>query len=76
MFGETFRSNATVPNDSIITNLPDKCAVEVTVVADKSCFQAIHVGDLPPQFARPAGPSPPPPESLSGHSSRRGGNLS
>jgi len=50
MFGETFRFNATVPNDSIITNLPDKCAVEVPVIADKSGFQAIHVGDLPPQL--------------------------
>ena len=50
MFGETFKFNATVPNDNIITNLPDRCAVEVPVIADKSGFQALHVGDLPPQL--------------------------
>ena len=51
LYGETFKFNATVPNDSIITNLPDKCAVEVPVIADRSGFSAIHVGDLPVQCA-------------------------
>ena len=50
MFGETFKFNATVPNEGIIPNLPHRCAVEVPVIADKSGFQAIHVGDLPPQL--------------------------
>jgi alpha-galactosidase len=51
LYGETFKFNATVPNDGLITNLPDKCAVEVPVIADKSGFQAIHVGALPVQCA-------------------------
>jgi len=51
LFGETFKFNATVPNDSIITNLPDECAVEVPVIADKSGFNAVHVGSLPVQCA-------------------------
>ena len=49
-FGETFKFNATVPNANVITNLPTGCAVEVPVIADKSGFQAIQVGDLPPQL--------------------------
>jgi len=40
-----------VPNDGILTNLPDRCAVEVPVVADKGGFRALHVGALPVQCA-------------------------
>jgi len=51
LFGETFKSNATVPNDGLITNLPDRCAVEVPVIADRVGFSSIHVGALPLQCA-------------------------
>ena len=51
LYGETFKFNATVPNDDIIASLPDKCAVEVPVIADRSGFSAVHVGLLPPQCA-------------------------
>jgi len=51
LFGETFKSNATVPNDGLITNLPHRCAVEVPVIADRVGFSSIHVGALPLQCA-------------------------
>ncbi len=51
LYDETFKFNATVPNEDLIANLPDKTAVEVPVIADKSGFSAIHVGDLPLQCA-------------------------
>jgi alpha-galactosidase len=51
MFGETFKFNATVPNTGLIPNLPDRCAVEVPVIADRSGFQGIYMGPLPTQLA-------------------------
>lgn len=51
LFGETFKFNATVPNTGLITNLPEGCAVEVPVIADRSGFQPIHMGALPTQCA-------------------------
>lgn len=51
LFGETSKFNGTVPNDSLITNLPDRCAVEVPMIADKAGFSPIHVGALPVQLA-------------------------
>lgn len=51
LFGETMKFNATVPNTGLIPNLPDRCAVEVPVIADKSGFQPIHMGPLPMQLA-------------------------
>ena len=49
--GEPFKFNGNVPNTGIITNLPDGACVEVPVYADRSGFNAIHVGALPPQCA-------------------------
>ncbi len=49
MGGETFRFNGNVPNTSLITNLPERCCVEVPVFAAKRSLNAVHVGDLPPQ---------------------------
>ena len=34
LYDETFKFNATVPNEHLIPNLPDKTAVEVPVIAD------------------------------------------
>jgi alpha-galactosidase len=51
LFGEMTRFNATVPNTGLIPNLPDRCAVEVPVIADKSGFQPIYMGPLPMQLA-------------------------
>ena len=49
--GEPFEFNGNVPNDGIITNLPEGACVEVPVVANRRGFNAIHVGALPPQCA-------------------------
>ena len=51
MGGEMYEFNGNVPNTGIITNLPEGCCVEVPVVANKRGFNAIHVGELPPQCA-------------------------
>lgn len=40
-----------VPNTGLITNLPDRCCVEVPVLVDKNGLQPTHIGDLPPQLA-------------------------
>jgi alpha-galactosidase len=40
-----------VPNDGLIANLPDQCSVEVPVVADRSGFAPVRVGELPKQCA-------------------------
>jgi len=50
LFDETFRFNGNIPNTSLITNLPKDCVVEVPVIADKTGFNGIHVGDLPAQL--------------------------
>ncbi len=51
MGGEPYKFNGNVPNTGLITNLPDDVCVEVPVYADKSGFNPIHVGALPPQCA-------------------------
>ena len=47
----SFRFNGNVPNHGLITNLPPDCCVEVPVLVDRTGFQPIHVGALPPQCA-------------------------
>jgi alpha-galactosidase len=49
MFNETTKFNATVPNTGLIPNLPEGCAVEVPVIADKNGFSPIYMGPLPLQ---------------------------
>jgi len=43
--------NGNVPNDGLITNLPDGCTVEVPCLVDASGIQPVVIGDLPPQLA-------------------------
>jgi alpha-galactosidase len=43
--------NGNVPNDGLITNLPDGCTVEVPCLVDASGIQPTVIGDLPPQLA-------------------------
>lgn len=40
-----------VPNMGLITNLPDRCCVELPVLVDAQGLQPTHIGDLPPQLA-------------------------
>ncbi len=40
-----------VPNDGLITNLPDGCCVEVACLVDRNGVQPIAYGALPPQLA-------------------------
>jgi alpha-galactosidase len=40
-----------VPNDNLITNLPEGCCVEVACLVDQNGIQPTHVGALPPQLA-------------------------
>jgi alpha-galactosidase len=49
--GEPFRFNGNVPNTNLVTNLPQGACVEVPVWVDKSGFQPVHVGALPPECA-------------------------
>ena len=49
--GDPYKFNGNVPNKGLITNLPEDACVEVPVYADKSGFNSIHVGALPPQCA-------------------------
>jgi alpha-galactosidase len=51
MGGEAFKFNGNVPNSNLVTNLPQGACVEVPVWVDKSGFQAVHVGALPPECA-------------------------
>jgi alpha-galactosidase len=51
MGGEAFKFNGNVPNTNLVTNLPQGACVEVPVWVDKSGFQAVHVGALPPECA-------------------------
>lgn len=48
---KVFRLNGNVRNDSLITNLPDGCCVEVPLYVDRTGMHPIHVGALPPQLA-------------------------
>ncbi|WP_269523645.1 alpha-glucosidase/alpha-galactosidase [Coraliomargarita parva] len=40
-----------VPNRDIITNLPNRCNVEVPCLVDRNGLQPVTVGELPPQLA-------------------------
>lgn len=48
---KTFRLNANVRNDGLITNLPNGCCVEVPAFVDAMGLHPTVVGDLPPQCA-------------------------
>ncbi len=45
------RINGNVPNDGLITNLPDGCCVEVPCLVDANGVQGVFVGDMPTQLA-------------------------
>jgi alpha-galactosidase len=47
MGGDLFEFNGNVPNNGIITNLPQGCCVEVPVVANRKGFEPVQVGALP-----------------------------
>jgi len=49
--GTPSRINANVKNNSLITNLPQGCCVEVPCLVDKNGIHPCHVGALPPQCA-------------------------
>jgi alpha-galactosidase len=43
--------NGNVPNNGLISNLPQGCTVEVPCLVDKNGVQPVAVGELPPQLA-------------------------
>jgi alpha-galactosidase len=45
------RINGNVPNDGLITNLPEGCCVEVPCLVDGNGVQGVFVGDVPTQLA-------------------------
>ncbi|MGB9597414.1 MAG: alpha-glucosidase/alpha-galactosidase, partial [Candidatus Poribacteria bacterium] len=45
------RINANVPNTGLITNLTQRCSVEVPCLIDGSGIHPCYVGELPPQCA-------------------------
>jgi len=45
------RINGNVPNESLITNLPIGCCVEVPCLVDSNGVQGVYVGDMPTQLA-------------------------
>jgi alpha-galactosidase len=45
------RINGNVPNDGLITNLPEGCCVEVPCLVDANGVQGVFVGDVPTQLA-------------------------
>jgi alpha-galactosidase len=49
--GTPFAFNGNVMNHGSITNLPQKCCVEVLCLADREGIHPTFVGDLPPQLA-------------------------
>ncbi len=49
--GEPYLIYGNVLNESLITNLPEGCCVEVPCYVDRNGIQPCHVGDLPPQLA-------------------------
>jgi len=51
MGGELFEFNGNVPNDGLVSNLPQGACVEVPVVASRKGLSPIRVGALPPQCA-------------------------
>jgi alpha-galactosidase len=51
MGGEMYQFNGNIPNNGIISNLPQGACVEAPVLVDKAGLHPIHVGALPPQCA-------------------------
>jgi len=49
--GTPLRINGNVKNNSLITNLPQGCCVEVPCLVDKNGIHPCYVGNLPPQCA-------------------------
>lgn len=49
--GDPYKFNGNVPNTNLVSNLPQGACVEVPVWVDKSGFQPVHVGALPPECA-------------------------
>jgi len=49
--GEPCLIYGNVRNGGIITNLPERCCVEVPCLVNRNGIQPCHVGDLPPQLA-------------------------
>lgn len=49
--GDPYKFNGNVPNTNLVSNLPQGACVEVPVWVDKSGFQPVHVGVLPPECA-------------------------
>ena len=49
--GESTIIYGIVPNNGMITNLPDKCMVEIPISVDKNGLQPMGIGELPPQLA-------------------------
>jgi len=49
--GEPFRYNGNVPNQNLISNLPQDACVEVPVWASREGLEPVAVGALPPQLA-------------------------
>ena len=49
--GSAFAFNGNVPNDGIISNLPDECCVEVPCFVDGRGVHPCAVGELPTQLA-------------------------
>ena len=49
--GKDFSFGGNVMNNSLITNLPNDCCVEVTCLANAGGIQPCHIGDLPHQLA-------------------------
>lgn len=49
--GTPRRIYGNLPNQGVITNLPDDCIVEVPCLVDKNGIQPTHIGRIPPQLA-------------------------
>jgi alpha-galactosidase len=49
--GQPFRMNGNVPNDGLISNLPEGSCVEVPCLVDDTGIHGCRVGELPPQLA-------------------------
>ena len=45
--GRAYRGHFNVPNDGVITNLPDDCIVEVPCYVDRNGINVPQIGDLP-----------------------------
>ncbi len=55
--GRAYRGHFNVPNDGIISNLPDGCIIESPGIVDRNGIQMNHVGDLPLGCAATCGAS-------------------